>query len=220
MAIYNKILLVFTLGLTLVCASGLFSFAQSTTDFVKAKFKGDLEKYLVSNLWNGKGGLSYKNNGYSVLQVRITEKGNVEYLNLEKTPRKQLGDRLIELILMVKDNWEPTRINDKPVSKMYKIIVKSKVKFNSKDFADSSRGLFEKCKKKMSKKDYERALKLINNAINLDPYEIEYYERRSEIYKCLGNDIKSKEDQKHAEMLDRDILLNTRYIIYTEAANM
>jgi len=201
--------------LTLIILNSNSLFAQHDTSFVKATFDGDINKYFGSKLDFPRNLASQNIQGKTVISFQIDKKGELNSIIIENFPHIELAKEAVNILSSTKGKWSPTLINNKPTDFVYKIIINYHSQIShSSSWRDESIILKDRSLRKIKKGQYEKALDLINDAIEVKPYQWENYKIRAEIYSALNNTIEAEQDVNRAIKYEQEIMLNLDIVSY------
>ncbi len=158
-------------------------------NFDKAMINGEeASKFFIQNMRipynSGPGGYS---DGNVFVSFIITKTGQIDSINILNEPQAFYEDLVISAFEKSSGLWSPTRFDDLALDKKYV------AGFN---FTVTNSAFYKKDKsfQYYKKGNMDKALKLINEVIKIDPYDIELYLDRAQIYK--------KQSRHDLEILD------------------
>lgn len=206
----NLILFVF-LVLSMNCL-----LAQDDSNFVKANFDGKIEKYFISRLSYPRDLNEQNIKGRTILSFLINKKGEIDSISIEDFPHIFLAKDAKSILLSTEGKWSPTLQNNNPIDYVYKIIINYHGRSTqSQPSKEMSIMLKDKSLKKIKKKQYDQALSLMNEAIQINPFNAEYFKIRSQILYILNKPSEAELDKKRAIKYDKEIVLNLDIISYS-----
>ncbi len=188
--------------------------AQSN-DFVKASFNGEFEKYIFQRIMNPqKFRTSYKS-GFAEIDFRINRNGKLDAIQVVRMPDESLAKDLISVLASTKHMWTASKLNGKPIAYGYKLIIQYMNSTGPRDPNDLSKRSIKRAEKKLKQKKTDKALSIINKAIDLNPYNNHYYSLRAKINGELGLQKEKEADEKLSLELKRKILGNLLFVSYS-----
>jgi hypothetical protein len=190
--------------------------AQQGSNFVKASFDGNIEKYFASRLSYPRD-LNERNiKGRTILSFLINKKGEIESITIEDFPHIFLANEAKSILLSTIGKWKPTLENNNPTDFTYKIIINYHGRSNQSQPSKEMSLMFkDKSLKKIQKEEYKQALSLINEAIQINPFNAEYFKIRSQILSILNIPTEAELDMKSAIKFGKEILLNIDIFSYS-----
>ncbi|MBN1650090.1 MAG: energy transducer TonB [Bacteroidales bacterium] len=205
--------------------------AQQDTSFVKASFEGNIDEYFARKLTYPRALIEQNIKGRTILSLEIGKQGEIESIVVDEFPHIDLAKEPLAILKTTEGKWSPTLINNEPSTFVYKVIVNydiqkgqsvSTVRSDIKQARPSPPAVSkevslmfkEKALRKLKKEQNDKALILINKAIQSNPYYAEYYKIRSEIQQKLNNLSEAANDAKLAVKYEREILLNINIVSY------
>ncbi len=193
-----------------------FSFGQENTDFVKSKFKGEVEasrffarriKYPISAL---------KNNdmGRILIDFRINQKGMVDSIGLVSYFNKDAANQVIDLLLASRKMWTQTLINGKPESFVYKAVVNCRILDSGASRKSHTKSVCEHSKELENKGKHNKALKLLSKEIEKNPFSAALLKARAEVYNAINEQEKAQADIQQAEKITKEVLVEVNVNAY------
>lgn len=168
----------------------------------KAKYlKEDLTKFLSKNVAYPNEAIRSNIQGDVVLSFTITKNGKLDSLTILKSPDFSFSTSTIVAFDRLYEQWSPSRINDRPVDKKYFIIIRFRIYINTQPPDNKSKTAVY-----IKKQKFEKALKLLNNAIKDNQYDFELFESRSQVKEILGDTEGSKQDQIASDNLNNEVM--------------
>lgn len=169
----------------------------------KARYlKEDLKAFLTRNTLYPREGLSNNIEGDVVLSFVINKEGRMDSLTIENSADNSLAVSAVTAFTKVSDHeWSPARVNDQPVDQKYKVVFRFRQFFDTEpyDYKAQAWRLFDKEK-------YEKALKVYNEGIEDNQYDVAMFEERSRVKKILGDTEGSQLDHAIAAALKEEIM--------------
>ncbi|HOK52071.1 MAG TPA: energy transducer TonB [Bacteroidales bacterium] len=192
--------------LILLCIS-VASFAQdSTSTFIKTKFKGNIYEFFGKQISYPMPLAMNGIQGNVIVSFHLNADGVLDSIDFISFPHVQMAQDVAQVLQKTQNLWTPTVMNGQNVPYRYKLVVKYALYSDEPPSKSESFVLKEKAEKKFKKGKLEDALKLIDKAILIDPYITDFYYLRSQIYKSKNENEKSDEDYKTAQNLDKEIM--------------
>ncbi len=206
-------------------------YAQQDTGFVKASFDGNIEAYFGQRLTYPRALIEQNITGKTVLSFGISKQGELESPVVDQFPHIDLAKEPLAVLNSTKGMWSPTLIDNEPTEFIYKIVINYEIQKGQSvtsvngninqvrpsppaAMKEASLILKEKSLRKLKKEQYDKALILIDKAIQINPYRAAYYKIRSEIQQKLNNLSEAALDAKLAIKYEREILLNIDVVAY------
>src|ERR1035437_5129741 len=176
---------------------------DSVTTIEKAQYlKENLGKVLLKNVWYPIEAQENKTQGDVVFSFSITYEGKMENIIMISPFIPILSPSALKAINQLDKKWIPAKENGKPIDKRYTIVYRYRMTDN---------GLPIEYKKEADEyfktKNYKKALKSLNAAINDNPYDYRFFEFRSQVKQLLGDIEGSKQDHKTSANLYSDIMM-------------
>ncbi len=190
------------LGLTGIGYSQNAQDVESMKSNRKAEcLKEDISKFLANNTKYPMESLQRNIQGDVVLSFVISKDGKLNDLKTISSPDKSLLTSSVVALNGVPNDWRPCENEGKPVDKEYLLVFRYRMYRDTQPFDYK-----DKVGKLVQKQKYDKALKLINDAIKDNPYSSEYYQTRSDIKNRMGDTNGSKEDAEQSDKLRNEIL--------------
>jgi tetratricopeptide (TPR) repeat protein len=105
---------------------------------------------------------------------------------------------------LIQKTWKKRYLKDKMPGQEYLVILEfTHANKNNKALAGS---LFDHAKKELENENNEEALNLLNQCIDLNPYREDYFEKRSEVHRSMGNLEASQLDFLRARRLKNELI--------------
>ncbi len=173
-----------------------FSFAQENTDFVKSEFKGNVSvaNYFGNRLKYPLKSLKRNKEGRVVVDFRINKKGIIDSIFLVSSFDRELADNAINLLIENRRIWTPTLIKGKSADFVYKMVVNCNIFKSGIPKKSEVQKVCERSKRLREKKKFNKALKMLNKAINQKPFEIDLLKERVNVFNALQEKEKANED--------------------------
>jgi len=172
--------------------------------FVKSEFKGDIYNYFYSRL-QFPGSLATKGiQGDLVVSFLINEKGDLDSIRVLQTPDSQITSEVISVLNQTDGMWSPTIENGKATSFMYKLVFRYQIIAGNR--INENIKIKEEALSNFHLSKYKTALKKVNKALSLNPYDSELYLIRSNIYKALQQYENAMVDYNTATQMQDEIM--------------
>lgn len=177
--------------------------AEKTPVNQKASYlKEDLKAFLTKNILYPKEGITNNIEGDVVLSFVINKEGHMDSITVESSADHSLTISAVTAFTQVSDNeWSPAKVNDVPIDHRNKVIFRFRQFLNEEpyDYKAKARQLFDKEK-------YEKALKVYDEGIADNQYDVALFNERSRVKKILGDIEGSKLDHVIATSLKEEIM--------------
>lgn len=139
--------------------------------------------------------------GDVVFSLTINKAGLLDSLALVISPNESLTTNSFESLIKLAKKWRPVNNDSIEIDKKYVIVFRYRI------FMDNvPPDYFDRAKKSIAKQKYEKALKLLDKAVENNIYERQFYLARSEVKKKLGDEKGVAEDLSVVKRLDNNIL--------------
>lgn len=137
--------------------------------------------------------------GIVVLDVKVLKDGTVDEIQVERSTNQEYLNCVSQHFITIKEKWNPAISDGMAVESQSKVVF---MFFREPLRNEQS---FDLAKKAFKNKNYEEAMKHVNQAISQEPYNHELYRLRSEISAGLGNAAGLMADSNMARDLDEKI---------------
>ena len=176
---------------------------DSVPTIEKAQYlKENLGKVLLKNVRYPIEALENKTQGDVVFSFSITHEGKMENIIIISPFIPILSPSALKAINQLDKKWIPANENGKPIDKRYTIVYRYRITYNGLPLEDK-----KEADEYFKTKNYKKALKSINAAINDNPYDYRFFEFRSQVKQLLGDIEGSKQDHKTSLNLNSDIMM-------------
>jgi tetratricopeptide (TPR) repeat protein len=199
-----KPLLLLTFTLIFIYANG-----QSTekTDSVASKVKaqylrGDITKSMISKIVYPTDALTQGIQGDVILSFTITKNGKLENLKIVSSPDMLLSQSTIIAFDALENEWSPFKVNNTPVNKEYLMVFR----FRIYKEGESSEYDQNRKDKYIANQQYDKALKLLNKAIDANKFSTDLFYSRSKVKEMLGDTDGAKSDLLFSEKLEDNLM--------------
>lgn len=192
----------------LIFTTSMLKCQDTSSSFDKAKFLGETE-YFENNLTYPKEIGMNQESGNVILSFRLNEDGVLDSIDIVSFTHEVLVNDVAEVLLSTRKKWTPTYLNSKPIPFWYKIVVYYNFLgevTSANEAKEQSQVSFEKAERLFKKEKYEKALKNINDALNLQPYQSKYYLLRHNIHKALNLTDEAQKDRLAYEAMDKEVI--------------
>ncbi|MCK0107798.1 energy transducer TonB [Flavobacteriaceae bacterium S0825] len=176
----------------------------SQEEFTQATFKeGDAQKFITSKFYMFNGNKA-TGDGTVTISFTINEKGEVIDVIPEINSSKTNGLNAMLAVQKTNGLWNPTLIDGKEVSYIYKI----KFHFINKKGTFSED--YRKAKRLNEKGKYEKALKMYNKFVEKYTDEAKFYYERAAIKEVIGDEKGAQLDLRKFDELNRTFLAHIK----------
>ena len=158
--------------------------------FENAKYpSGEIAKLMKSKIYYPVEGLKNNIQGDVILEFIIDSIGKIDSVIIQSSPDFALSTSAILAFNYLEDTWNPCKINGEPITKKYQVVIRYRIYLNSEPpvYKKKAYDFFMKQK-------YESALKNVDKAIKVNPYDYELFEFRSKLKEILGDKENAKID--------------------------
>lgn len=139
--------------------------------------------------------------GNILVSFIVRKDGQIDSIQVLNSPGRLFKDIAVEAIKQSSGNWNPCRFDDKPFDKKYLAafnFTNSRIFFNKKD----------KSRRLIKAGQSTKPLKLINEALEINPFDMDLLLWRSRIYKKQDKHFLEMADQLMVEKLRTDLIFN------------
>jgi hypothetical protein len=165
---------------------------------------GDLNQFVIENLQFPKGELSQGNKGRMILSLKINNEGLPDSVFVSQASTEIFNAECMRVMELIIQNWKPSFLGDRAVGEEYLLVFSFSVQVGNSGFSDK----YAQLERLMKKEKYEKAMALIDQKIEENPFDSYDYLTRSEIHRHLGNTEDSQKDFMTARQLKKKILVN------------
>ncbi len=179
---------------------------QEEATFIKARFDGNINKFFASRI---KIPIELTENyieGNTVISFKVSQNGEISSVVVDENSHVSIAEQALSILKSTEGRWRPTQVNNEPIDFVYKIVINNKVYSGAPPAKSESIVLKEKAEKRIEKEQYDKALRYINKAIKLEPYNTQYYKMRSQIYALLNKPKESEADRLKAMRYEKEIM--------------
>jgi tetratricopeptide (TPR) repeat protein len=145
--------------------------------------------------------------GTVVVELKLTSEGAIDSILIVHDSRKPFKDAVLESLEKSMELWTPDLLAKSPEAERFLIT------FGFNKVKPTASNPLVTAQKLMSEKKYEKAIKVLNNAIDDKPYNSKLYDLRAKVYLVSGNQEKFVENMQKAEGLKKNVLF--AFAIYT-----
>lgn len=171
---------------------------------------GNLNKLVRENFKLPRADLSDGNKGRVILSLKINDEGQPDSVYLAQASTDSFNAECIRVMELIIQQWEPSFLENRSVGDEYLLVFSFSVQIGNPGFAD----LKAQLERLMKKEKYEKALDLINQKIEENPFESDDYLTRSEIHRQMGNTEDSQRDYMTARQLKKKVLVNAELSVF------
>jgi signal transduction histidine kinase len=142
------------------------------------------------------------------VSLAIDEFGQLDHFRILQSPNLILEQEVSRSFNLIQKTWKKRYLKDKIPGQEYLVILEFTLDHNNV----LERSLFDQAKKELENENNEEALYLLNQCIDLNPYSEDYFEKRSELQRSMGNLEASQLDFLRARKLKNELIT---YMIIT-----
>ena len=164
-----------------ICSNGLTQDISDSTCIQKARLKyNDVNTFFGRTTIYPSSALMADIEGNVLIGFLISKDGDIQNIKVINNPDQQLTLAVLTTLDMTTGKWIPCSCDSVPIDKEYLASIKFTT---STTFSD----LKKRALKYFENGDDEKALRLINKALEIDEYDIELLKMRTSINKNLKN---------------------------------
>lgn len=176
--------------------------AQVVSPFNLVGPEASIDQILSEKVRYPSEGLQTRQKGQVLFSVKINEAGMFDSLLILESTDNIFTAEAIKALAYLKSNWYPELLEEKPRSKTYLLFFKFDTFLNGRnpsELRDQARNLIKREK-------YKKALKLLNELSEENPYVPETFELRWEVYTNMGETDHAQKDYLRAKYLKKEFL--------------
>jgi|GEM_PF-2272956 tetratricopeptide (TPR) repeat protein len=191
----------------IILLSGIFvcfqSFAQPVDHH--ARFEGHLNRFISTKIKYPIDLAQQNIDGLTVISFNISDTGELDSVIVDSSPHQKLTNMALAALAETVGKWTPAMLNDEPQAERYKIVVNYSVQSKMPP-VNQAKVQFEKAKNRYEKGKYEKSLKALDRAIDMNPYYARFYQFRSQVNQALGNGKEAEQDVLKGEQTENKVL--------------
>lgn len=168
------------------------------------------EEFFSKNLRYPAEGLRAQESARIVLSVKIGPEGNLDSLFLVEEAPDYFQNHVLEVFSLGSALWSPAILENRPVNARYLICFDFEFGGTNgppADFKKVAEGYIEKGKP-------EKALKVLDQLIEKQPYDYKNYQLRSEAHRQLGNTEQAQKDYMNSRLTKKKVLSEFDVVVY------
>lgn len=143
-----------------------------------------------------------------VLSLNIDSDGNPDSLYLIAGNTTVWIDEVVRVSNLAKDNWSENYLGERKKGQSYLVVCSLSLQEEDQKYDE------DKVERFLSKEKYAKALPLLNDFIANNPYRSDYYEKRSAVFRGLGEVENAQRDFMTAKQIKNKVLVNTSVRIF------
>ena len=164
----------------------------------------DLNQFVIENLQFPKGELSDGNKGRMILSLKINNEGLPDSVFVSQASTETFNAECMRVMELIIQNWRPSFLDDRAAGEEYLLVFSFSAQMGNSGFSDK----YAQLERLIKKEKYEKAMALIDQKIEENPFYSDDYLTRSEIHRQMGNNEESQRDYMTARQLKKKILVN------------
>ncbi|MCU0400851.1 MAG: hypothetical protein MUE75_07535 [Algoriphagus sp.] len=165
-------------------------------------FSQDFEMALARTMKYPKEARDQKVEEIVYLYLDIDENGRLQSYNFHQEPHAFLKKEISRTMDLLQKDWKTTYLGDRTYSQKYLAILE----FTLNSDIHKAQLIFEDYSKSRSENNQVASLKLINECIEINPYNEKYLAERSTLHRELGNIPESQADLLRSRKLKKELL--------------
>lgn len=169
-----------------------------------------LEEFILTNLTYPSEARLEGIEGRVILSLELTDEGFPNTIFLIESASDVLTNESLKVTNRLVKNWDPSFLENDSMEDDPYLVFNYWLDKGNQEFSI----IKTKVERMITKQNYKKALDLINQEIELNPYEIQAYVLRAEIYRQTGLTEDFQRDYMTSKQLGKKILLNAEIIAF------